>query len=226
MKSKILIGFLVILMIGCEKNSDNSNNYYVAKISGFDLNCSTCILSFPDDSLNIKSLLGESPNNCYQTVNLERNNYVIGQNIKVIVRKAEDNEVKDCKTLYPSYNYKNIFVSSYDNYQDFLYNDTIYLEYGDCLDDPESQTNFCFDSILTDSRCPENVVCIWGGEAIAGFSLKNNQNNTINFDLHVGTIDTTINDYKFSFFNLLPYPHTEIQTKLEDYRAKIIIKHK
>ncbi|KAF0132236.1 MAG: hypothetical protein FD155_760 [Bacteroidetes bacterium] len=213
-----------MLLVGCKKNTESSDNYFVAKIAGFDLNCSTCILSFPDDSLRIKKLLGESPNNYYQTVNLERANYVIGQKIKVKVRKAEDNELKGCITLYPSYNYENIFVSGYNNYQDFLLNDTIDLAYRDCLNNFENQTSICFDSVLTDSRCPENVICIWAGEAIARFSLKNNQNNTTYFDLHVGTIDTLINDYKFSFVNLLPYPNTEIPTELEDYKAKIIIK--
>lgn len=226
MKKILLIGFLIIVIINCEKGSDLIVNQYVAKIVGFDLNCSTCILYFPNDSLTVKNLLGESQNNYYQTVNLDKDEFEIGQMIKVKVRKAEDNELKACITLYPSFNYENIYVSEYEYYKDFAFNDTINLGYSDCLNDFEKQSTICFDSVLTDSRCPENLICIWAGEAVARFRFKIYKKDPIWIDLHTGTIDTVINEYKFSFIDLLPYPNTEIQTKLEDYKAKIIIKQK
>jgi hypothetical protein len=108
----------------------------------------------------------------------------------------------------------------------FAFNDTIELNYGRCLSDFERQIEICFDSVLTDSRCPEDVVCIWAGEAVARFKFKLQNNSPVLMDLHVGTVDTVINNYKFSFIDLLPHPNTENQTKSEDYKAKIVIKQK
>jgi hypothetical protein len=226
MKKVIFIGLSMLAIIGCEKNSDNNSNQFIAEIVGYDLNCSKCILSFLEDSSVIKNLLGESQNNYYQTVNLEKDEFIIGQFIKVKVRKAQDNEFLSCINLYPSYNYNNIYVSEYKQFRDFCFNDTIDLGYGDCLNDYEMNNTICFDSVITDSRCPENVVCVWAGEAIARFKIYIDQSSPITLDLYTGTIDTTINEYKLSFIDLLPYPNTEIERRFEDYKAKIIIKQK
>ncbi|MDH5397168.1 MAG: hypothetical protein OEX02_03430 [Cyclobacteriaceae bacterium] len=221
------IGLLLILIIGCEKNAiDVVTKQYVAKIVDGDMNCSTCILSFPDDSLAVKALLGESENNYYQAVNLDLKAFRIGQRIKVNVRKANSNEIKPCITLYPSFGYESIFVSDYEFYEDFALNDTINIGYGDCLSDVEQKTTICFESVITDSRCPENTVCIWAGEAIARFRFKTRNDDPITIDLLAGTVDTLVYDYRISFLNLLPYPNSENQIRQEDYKAIIIIRQK
>jgi hypothetical protein len=225
MKRISLIAFLFFLIISCERWSDDFTNQYVAQIVGFDLNCSTCILTFPNDSLRVKNLLGESQNNCYQTVNLDKGKFKVGQMIKVNVRKAEDNELMACITLYPSYNYSNIFVSEYEYFNGLTFNDTIYLGYGECISDFGKRNAICFDTVLTDSRCPENLVCVWAGEATVRFKFETCGKESSLVDLYTGTNDTIINGYKFSFIDLLPYPNTENQTSLEDYKAKIILKH-
>ena len=46
---------------------------YTARIAGYDLNCSTCILTFPFDSNAVMKELGSSPENLYQAVNLNKN---------------------------------------------------------------------------------------------------------------------------------------------------------
>lgn len=224
MKNLFVIGFLIITLLGCNKPIDSLDNQYVAKIVGFDLNCSTCILSFPDDSITMKKLLGKSLNNNYEAINLNKNDFTIGQMIKVKVRQALKSELKQCITLAASFSYNNIYVSDYSNYSDFAFNDTIDLAYGKCLNDFERQGSICFDSVLTDSRCPVNVVCIWAGEAVVRFKLTRNNNSSIFIDLHTGTVDTIVNGYKFSFIDLLPYPTTERTTKMEDYKARVVIK--
>src|SRR5512133_3191605 len=198
MKGISIIALLFLLIHGCEKSTDDFAHPYVAKIVGFDLNCSTCILTFPNDSLSVKNLLGESPNNYYQTVNLDKGNFKVGQMIKVNVRKAEDNEIMACKSLYPTYNYSNIFVSEFEGFDDLTFNNTIYLGYGACISDFGMRNTICFDSVLTDSRCPENVVCIWAGEAIVRFKFNTYGKESRWVDLHAGTNDTIINGYKFS----------------------------
>ncbi len=216
--------FLLIAITSCEKNSDFNNNYHIAKVVGYDLNCSTCILSFPYDSTLAVKKFGASDSCFYQSVNLRMNNFEIGQLINVNVRKAFDNEINSCVTLYPSHNYSKIFVSDYEPYRDFIYNDTIDLGYGKCLMDYSRQIKICFDSVIADSRCPENVICIWAGEAMTRFKITIGNNEHYFIDLRNQTTDTLINGYKFSFVDLLPYPNTKYQRSLSDYVARIVIK--
>ncbi len=68
----------------------------------------------------------------------------------------------------------------------------------------------CFDSLITESRCPSDVVCIWGGVAVGEFSFKQN-GSVVHFNLATGNIldyhtDTLINQIKISLQNILPYP--------------------
>jgi len=105
-------------------------------------------------------------------------------------------------------------------------NDTILLAYGNCLKDSESQFEICLDTVLSDSRCPIDVNCVWAGEGKARFKYSINNNPPITIDLRAGVADSLINEYKFSFVDLLPYPLHDKQIKPEDYIAKIVIKRK
>ena len=110
---KRFIGLLLIFLVafGCDKNDEDTvDRYFVGEIVGFDMNCSTCILRFPDDSLIVKQEIGISENNYYQTVNLDIDTFKVNQTVLVKLRKAEDNELRACITLYPSYNYRNIYI--------------------------------------------------------------------------------------------------------------------
>lgn len=81
----------------------------------------------------------------------------------------------------------------------------------------------CFDSVITDSRCPVDVICIWEGEATAGFRANiSGENHYLN--IRVGE-DTIVGDYKIIFEDLVPYRDTRVEFEIEDYRARIIIEN-
>ncbi len=72
---KRFIGILTIILFACgcsRDDEDTLDRYFIAEIVNFDLNCSTCILKFPNDSIEIKQAIGASRDNYYQTVNLEK----------------------------------------------------------------------------------------------------------------------------------------------------------
>jgi hypothetical protein len=223
-KVTVVVFILFSFLAACEKIADEKNNQYSALIVGFDLNCSTCIISFPDDSLKIKDLFGISPGNYYEVVNLYKNDFKIGDKLRVNVRKAENEELKACITLYPSSNYRTLYVSEYERYSNLRNNDTVDLAYKNCLYDPDRLSYICLDSILTDSRCPSDVVCVWAGEAIARFKIEKNTGFPVFMDLKEGVKDTVVFGYKISFLKLLPYPISDHQTKQEEYKARIVIK--
>ena len=79
-------------------------------------------------------------------------------------------------------------------------------------DNPET-VRLCFDSLLSDSRCPANAVCVWQGTATAKFSFHKD-NMTYPVTLATESTpqtfprDTIIEGYKIELLNVLPYPGT------------------
>ncbi|MEO9004893.1 MAG: hypothetical protein ABI288_09160 [Ginsengibacter sp.] len=72
--------------------------------------------------------------------------------------------------------------------------------------------NICFDSLLTDSRCPKDVECIWQGTALieVTFSERGNSHQFVMSlkgfpDLGYPS-DTTINGNRIIFIDLKPHP--------------------
>jgi hypothetical protein len=92
----------------------------------------------------------------------------------------------------------------------------------------DDKLSLCFDSLISDSRCPANAMCIWQGTAVAKFSLrKNNETNTfvlatINMSPNYRK-DTTMMGYKIEFVNLSPYPGT-VQTPVPSDQIKAELK--
>ena len=223
--SALLLLLICLVLPGCEKGKDSVIVQYEAKIVGFDRNCETCILSFPEDSLNIRNELGGSPDNYYHAINLDRDNFILGQKIKVDVRQAEDAELKACITLYPSSNYKYIYVSDVKKYSELRLNDTIDISYKDCINDPDRHCYICLDSVISDSRCPKGAECVWAGEATARFKFEQYNHEPVYFNIKEGEKDAIISGYHISLIQLLPYPSIDKYPKPEDYTARIIIKN-
>jgi len=111
----LFVIIFILSLISCKKDNDIDGIYtFLAKIAAFDLNCNICVLEFPDDSLIVKKLVGEVPyNNLYNATNLNKDDFIIGQNLEVTFRKAINQEMKGCITLYPSYSNQNIFIVKY-----------------------------------------------------------------------------------------------------------------
>lgn len=230
MQRIILIIFLCIICLSCEKDpqkSDQKNTNYIARITGYDHNCYTCILEFPNDSAEIRKIFGNSPSNLYEAINLNKNDYQIGQLITVKLRKPELNEAKGCITLFPSLSLKGIYVTESENSEELLLNDTIEILNRTCKFNSENQFFLCLDSILEDSRCPTGAMCIWEGDARIRFHFERLNEQPIDFVLHTnpkGTTERIIDRYKISLINLLPYPSINNRESQGSKRAKIIIK--
>lgn len=102
--------------------------------------------------------------------------------------------------------------------------DSVNIAVGKCIEkyyEQKLRINYCFDSLLQDSRCPYQLVCIWGGFAKARFKITlNNQLHTV--ELYSPNTqfknDTVLNGIRFAFENLTPengFPNSTYN----DYRA-------
>lgn len=98
-----------------------------------------------------------------------------------------------------------------------------------CKNMPINNVNIsiCFDSLLSDNRCPIGAACPIGGAAIARF--KASINNQIHL-FKLGTTnfnnakkDTTINGYTIMLDSILPHPAINNVYPYKSYKAKLII---
>ena len=122
------------------------------------------------------------------------------------------------------------FVNSCSKSGDKFKEGTIELKLSDCENGiiAGDDLKFCFDAVVSDSRCPANVVCVWQGAATATFSFTKNK-DTHRFDLSTITMkpnytkDTVIAGYKIEFINLSPYPGT-VADPIPDSQRKAELK--
>ena len=98
-------------------------------------------------------------------------------------------------------------------------NDTLSIAYRDTLFNREKNIWLSFDSLITDSRCPIGVLCVWEGNAKVSLIF-----NSIQFNLNTHALfieDTTISSYHIDLINVWPYPHIDSLYTDDQYSVKI-----
>jgi hypothetical protein len=226
MKKLFFLFAIFCFVLSCEKSPENKTARHIARIVGFDPNCATCIMEFPDySSLETgDSLL--NPGILYEAVNLNKGSFRVGQLLKVAVRKAKDNEARQCITLYPSGNYQGVFITDYEEFNNLEYVKTISLPDKECLFIPENGMYICLDSVLNDSRCPIGAECFWAGNAEIRLRYFESNTEPVYFNLNTllqPSSYTSFDGYKFTLIDLSPYPATGHSIEQKDYKAKILI---
>jgi hypothetical protein len=112
----------------------------------------------------------------------------------------------------------------------FSLNDTLQLPINKSAINNENQLTVRIDSVLNDSRCPSDVVCVWEGNAAVRFILNNDGEETkFVLNTHGGDNfrkDTIIVGYSIQFVNLKPYPVSTKVISNNEYVAELLIKKK
>ena len=225
-KTILFPAVLIALLVACEERADKIDYELTANVVGYDLNCSTCLLSFPEDYLKVQKEMGMGPGNLYNAINLDKDDFQVGQKLRVKVRKPEPDELKPCIAMYPSENYENLFITSYNYFDNLVFKDTVELPVGDCLYDPGDKFYICLEAVLSDSRCPEGAYCFWEGNAEARFKFEKMNETPVLFNLntHRGfTTDTIIGSYKIALISVSPYPSIEHPGRKLNYKARITV---
>jgi hypothetical protein len=104
--------------------------------------------------------------------------------------------------------------------------DTLQVPYNQAVQIGETTRYLRFDTLFRDSRCPEDVNCIWKGAWEIGMELLDRD---ITHNLTLGTylksnMDTTLAGYSIQVLDLLPRPNTKVKHAKSDYRAIVVIK--
>ena len=221
----IIILLILPFLVGCHNDTDLSEGYLTAVISGYNPTCGACILTFTDNKMEVERLLGISETNNYLAVNLNEDlSTQPGRPIKVKVRKAVGNEIPACTGSYPA-----VFVIDYISIT-FSYDQEFEIPVKGSVLSKDEKYLLRFDSVLTDSRCPEGVYCFWQGMAGVRLTITQNHFAPETLDLYTWNSERMnycdSAEYKNLIIRLLelnPYPSTNVRYGYDSYKAKIII---
>lgn len=81
------------------------------------------------------------------------------------------------------------------------------------------------DSVMNESRCPEELICIWGGNVEVRFDLQQ-RGRRHNFILNTSSTyrrDTVIYGVRYALIDVSPYPRLEHEIPYEDYRVTVSV---
>lgn len=225
----IIILLLLPFMVGCDNDTDLSDVYLNAVITGSDPGCGKCIVSFTDDKMLVERILGVSDNNSYLVVNLNAGENPTGVSVRIKARKATAQELPVCNTLYPASALPSIYVLDYQLYT-FNYNRAFDIPEKFGMQSRDGQYLLRFDSVLTDSRCPEGLYCFWQGIAGVRFTITEKNTASVSFDLYtwnnpgMNWSDSTMyNNLKIRLLGLTPYPSANVRNNYNNYKARIIV---
>ena len=78
-----------------------------------------------------------------------------------------------------------------------------------------------FIEVVTDSRCAEDVVCVWEGEVIV--KLRMDGQKTLEFKLNSDSSVKVYNNFRITLVAVAPYPNTTKNYTLEDYVVTLLV---
>ena len=106
-------------------------------------------------------------------------------------------------------------------------NDTVELANFETLYNYEKSMSLRMDSVLNDSRCPTNVVCVWEGNAEVRFVFTVDSAQTdFTLNTHGGgsfNSDTMIHGYEIRLLELWPYPEDPGEILQLEYQSRVIL---
>ncbi len=88
-----------------------------------------------------------------------------------------------------------------------------------------SKINVKFVSLVEDSRCPEDVQCVWAGNAkIKVFiSRGNGAGETFEMNTNLGARGATFGEYAINLTDLTPTPKSNVRLNKNSYTATFTI---
>ena len=78
---------------------------------------------------------------------------------------------------------------------------------------------------VEDSRCPQDVQCVWAGNAKVTIKVTSRRGGAQNFDLNTGAGEKSIkfNGYEIKLDTVTPYPRSNIRINPNGYTATFTI---
>jgi hypothetical protein len=107
----------------------------------------------------------------------------------------------------------------------FVLESSFEVKKGEIYRDANSRIFIHLDSVVNDSRCPKDAICVWAGNAEVRFVFSVNI-DTVNFVLNTHPSfrsDSLIHGYRIKLITLEPYPESVGGIKQDNYKAELKI---
>lgn len=90
---------------------------------------------------------------------------------------------------------------------------------------PDGKTSIQFTKVLSDSRCPEGVTCVWAGEVTFIVSVvAEGRSNEKTLKIGSETLITTLENLSIYALDVYPKPKADTKINPEDYILNVLIK--
>jgi hypothetical protein len=87
---------------------------------------------------------------------------------------------------------------------------------------PDTSMQLRFVSVLSDSRCPANALCVHAGDALVRLEVINPVSDRTVYDLHTNNGQPVRHDdVTITLVELSPYPYAGQEIAPRDYRATL-----
>jgi hypothetical protein len=82
------------------------------------------------------------------------------------------------------------------------------------------------ESVVSDSRCPVDVVCVWAGEirVALAFELQHSEAPRIGFELATTAPSAEVRGLRFELLGATPAPHSKKPIAAGDYRISLRVR--
>lgn len=102
--------------------------------------------------------------------------------------------------------------------------DTVHLRFGDAVTIAQSGLRVQFRNVVTDSRCPIDVVCVWAGDAHVQIAVGD-ATTTQTYDLHSFLEPKAVQHdaYRFQLVEVGPSRRSTETPRESQYYVKLVI---
>jgi hypothetical protein len=82
-----------------------------------------------------------------------------------------------------------------------------------------------FETVRSDSRCPQDVTCVWAGDAIVAVLLSRSGDDQAARELHTAPngSEASYLTYSIKLVTLTPHPRSDRPIQLNDYVATLTV---
>lgn len=111
---------------------------------------------------------------------------------------------------------------------DFVMGTPFNLSFGDTNQAADDEVTVNFFEVVSDSRCPSDVTCVWEGESSVKLNLKvGAEDENLILSTHEtkgqGPQKDTLGGFIITLLEVIPYPISTVDVQEEDYEIRLQI---
>lgn len=101
--------------------------------------------------------------------------------------------------------------------------ETFEIKFGESATIQSEQIQVTFEELIEDSRCPEDVVCVWAGNAKIIIQVDDQE---VSLNTYSNPKYAELSEYNIKLISLNPYPRQDTVIEKENYSAEILVTKK